>query len=97
LVPIQSLHFIATGERIIGIQYRNVHFSLFSLMNKVEEATLERNQWRMLLGGDRSEVEDSLEAVLHDSMVPDDLELDDDGLPLVEEDFNGRMISVRIT
>ena len=66
-------------------------------MNKVEEATLERNQWRMLLGGDRSEVEDSLEAVLHDSMVPDDLELDDDGLPLVEEDFNGRMISVRIT
>lgn len=66
-------------------------------MNKVEEATLERNQWRMLLGGDRSGVEDSLEAVLHDSMVPDDLELDDDGLPLVEEDFNGRMIWVRIT
>ena len=48
-------------------------------MNKVEEATLERNQWRMLLGGDRSGVEDSLEVVLHDSTVPDDLELDDDG------------------
>lgn len=85
-----STSFIAAGERIIGVQYRKVHFHLFSFRNKVEEATLERNQWRMLLGGDRSGAEDSLEVVLQDSTIPEDLELDDDrehDLALVDEDF----------
>lgn len=44
----------------------------------------------MLLGGDRSRVEESLEAVLQASTVPDNLELSDDedyGLALVDEDL----------
>jgi hypothetical protein len=44
----------------------------------LEEAVLERNQWRMLPSGDRSGIEDSLEAVLEASTVPDKLELSDD-------------------
>jgi hypothetical protein len=41
--------FIASGERVIGIQYRKVDFQWFSHRN-VNNATLKDNQWRMLLG-----------------------------------------------
>lgn len=77
--------FIAPGERIVGIQYRKLHFHLFS-KNKVEEATLNPNQWSMFLGGDRSGSDDILEADLQDSMELEDLELEDDAFGMILED-----------
>jgi hypothetical protein len=81
-VQAHSLYsFIAPGERIIGVQYRKLHFSLFSAVN-VEKSNLEENRWVMFLGdrdhrGVLGEKGDVLEADLEESLTMDDLELDD--------------------
>jgi hypothetical protein len=70
--------FIAPGERIIGVQYRKVIFSLFSNVD-VEKAKLDGNEWVMFLGdrdfrdglGDTADV---LGADLEESLILEDLE-----------------------
>jgi hypothetical protein len=69
--------FLAPGERVIGIQYRKLHFELFS-SSKVDTASLKPNQWVMFFGGDRSGSNDVLEADLEDSVDADELELMED-------------------
>jgi hypothetical protein len=76
-ISTKSTSFFAAGERIIGVQYRKVHFRLFSRSN-VEEAKLKSNQWTMFLGGDRAGSDEIIEADLQDSTDLDDLELEDD-------------------
>jgi len=78
----RSSSFVAPGERVIGVQYRKVHFHLFS-ENKVEDATLKPNQWTMFLGGDRAGSDNILEADLQDSTDLEDLEVEDNAFDMV--------------
>ena len=80
-----SSSFIAPGERVIGVQYRKVHFHLFS-KNKVEEATLKPNQWTMFLGGDRAGSDNILEADLQDSLDREDLEVEENDVDAIIDD-----------
>jgi hypothetical protein len=84
----RSSSFFVPGERVIGVQYRKVHFHLFS-ENKVGEATLKPNQWTMFLGGDRAGSGNILEADLQDSMDLEDLEVSDDAFDMIldEDEF----------
>jgi len=83
--------FIAPGERIVGVQYRKLHFHLFS-KDKVKEATLKPNQWAMFLGGDRAGNDNVLEADLQESTELEDLELKTEAFVVVlgEDQFSFR-------
>jgi hypothetical protein len=75
-----STTFFAPGERIVGVQYRKVHFKLFS-SDPLENAKLESNRWVMFMGdttrGSEGRTSDSvIEASLEDSIGADDLEID---------------------
>jgi hypothetical protein len=78
----RSSSFLAPGERVIGVQYRKVHFHLFS-ENKVQDATLKPNQWAMFLGGDRAGSDNILEADLQDSMDLEDLEVEENAYDMI--------------
>ena len=89
-----STTFFAPGERIIGVQYKKVHFKMFS-GDQVEKANLENNRWVMFLGNRGTNQErvdepalsgDMINASLEESMEVSDLELDDGAYRTTVED-----------
>ena len=82
--------FVAPGERIIGVQYRKLHFKLLS--SKVE--ALDRIQWEMFLGDKKHRGGESrgtpsgdiLETDLEEEMTLTDLELDTEVYDATVED-----------
>lgn len=79
-----SLRFVASGERVIGVQYRKLKFRLFQ-KRTLDTAFLENNpnRWELFLGTDRAGNKDVLEADLQDSLTTEELEWDAD----VEEEL----------
>jgi len=75
-----SMAFEVSGERVVGVQYRKLKFSLFSSRG-LDDAFLEKNpnRWKTFVGSKGGD-DDVLGSDLEEDGDPEDLELEDEDI-----------------